>query len=95
MSNKKSPNLPRNRRFLVSIWHKSKLISVQENPTDNEETGLHGLVWEADPRDPGRITTPESFATLSALPGIFDRFLYPAQNDRNDASLDLDNERDQ
>jgi hypothetical protein len=75
MTNENSPNRPRNRRFLVSIWQKNARPGAPANPGERED-GLHGLVWEADPHDPGRIMTPESFVALSALPRIFSDFLY-------------------
>jgi len=70
------PLLPRNRRFLVSIWR----TSTAAPPSTDAET-IHGLVWEADPREPGRIATPQTFASLSALPHILQDLLHHSGQD--------------
>ena len=62
---------PRNRRFLVSIWQKGERPGAPAGHTESDDR-LHGLVWEADPR---RISTPEPFAALNALPRILGHFL--------------------
>lgn len=78
MSQESPPPLTRNRRFLVSIWQKNGpaegLVPADARPLEEQE--LHGLVWEADPRDPGRLVQPASFGTLSALPRILGDFLH-------------------
>lgn len=56
----------RNRRFLLSIWHR---------PRADASAKFDGVIWEADPIDPGKIEEPTRFETLSSLPGILDRFL--------------------
>ena len=74
MTNDAPPSPPRNRRFLVSIWQKGVRLDAPAGHAESDHK-LHGLVWEADPRDPGRITSPERFVTLSALPRILSEFL--------------------
>lgn len=54
---------PRNRRFLVSLWH-----PPGQGGTAAET--VRGVIWEADPRDPGRIAAPRSFVGLGVLPAI-------------------------
>ena len=85
MTNQRPPNPPRNRRFLVSIWQKDVRPDAPADYAENDSR-LHGLVWEADPRDPGRITTPEPFTVLTALPRIFSDFLYPGTKARESAA---------
>ena len=54
-----------NRRFLVSIWQRRS----------KAETAIDGVVWEADPKLPGRLAEPASFRTLGDLPAILQSFL--------------------
>ncbi len=85
MTNHAHPNAPRNRRFLVSIWQRNGRPDESADYAENDSR-LHGLVWEADPRDPGRITTPEAFTVLSALPRIFGDFLCSGTKARESAA---------
>lgn len=89
MSNQRPPNPPRNRRFLVSIWQRDVRPDAPGDYAESDSR-LHGLVWEADPRDPGRITTPEAFTVLSALPRIFGDLLYPGTKARESAASEND-----
>lgn len=70
MTDERSDTGLHNRRFLVSLWPPS----VQAPEAGDFET-LRGMVWEADPRDPGRIAAPASFVGLAALPRVLGGFL--------------------
>lgn len=70
MTEKRTKSELKNTRFLVSVWYPAS----GSTDTKHFET-LSGIVWEADPRDPGRISTPENFVGLSALPNILGGFL--------------------
>ena len=85
MTDDTPPSPPRNRRFLVSIWQKNMRPGSSVELAEHEHR-LHGLVWEADPRDAGRITTPRPFAALSALPRIISDFLNSETKTREGAA---------
>lgn len=60
----KAHRTERNHRYLVSLWDKEP--GAQQFAPD----AMQGVVWEADPRDPGRIITPQKFVGLQALPAV-------------------------
>jgi hypothetical protein len=80
MSDSMPPPLPRDRRFLVSVWRKPATAP------DQTPESVHGMVWEADPRDPGRIAAPHLFAGLAALPRILHDLLQRNGNDHGGPS---------
>jgi hypothetical protein len=67
----------RNHRYLVSLWEKDP--DAKQAPKES----MQGVVWEADPRDPGRIITPQKFVGLSALPEVLSELLDKKAN-KND-----------
>lgn len=70
MNDSPPPSLPRDRRFLVSVWRQP--ARVPQATADD----VQGMVWETDPRDPGRIAAPHVFFGLSALPGLLHDLLH-------------------
>ena len=80
MSDSMPPLLPRDRRFLLSVWRKPAPAH------DQMPESFQGMVWEADPRDPGRIASPHVFASLSALPRILHDLLQRNVNDHGGSS---------
>lgn len=71
---------------MVSIWQQAEPTqpSGQDRAIAPEDKKLRGLVWEADPNDPGRFAQPESFSTLDALPQILDALLDAATDGSED-----------
>lgn len=74
LSMSKQPSKPklRNRRFLVSLWQP---VQPGETSRNTDRDDLPGVVWEANPSEPGRITTPLDFVGLNTLPAVLGQLL--------------------
>lgn len=66
----------RNRRFLISLW-----CPLTTHGSAEERENLSGMVWEADPSQPGRVEAPESFTSLSVLPQVINNLLNHGPSD--------------
>ena len=74
MENDRPKYALRNRRFLVSLWYPVTHAGA-DAANDAHLGSLRGMVWEADPREPGRISPAKEFASINALPDVLGRLL--------------------
>jgi hypothetical protein len=74
MENDRPKYALRNRRFLVSLWYPVTQAGT-DAATDANLGSLRGMVWEADPREPGRISATQEFSGIDALPDVLGRLL--------------------